>query len=175
MYPMFLCKFAFRKLGADRDKIMSVRPIFTVRTALWNLGLVRRHGIHFHLTIKNARRGCSCAVGMSVVIVFRDEMCARNALMLVAGRWSLVAGRWSLVAGRWSLVAGRWSLVAGRWSLVAGRWSLVAGRERLWARVRVCQAVLRVFRRFVIRLTADIQSFHVGFITWQGSCRQGLF
>ena len=116
----------------------------------------------FHLTIKNARRASSCAVGMSAVIVFRDEICARSAPN--AGRWSLVAGRWSLVAGRWSLVAGRWSLVAGRWS-----------RRIVGAGLCVCQAVLRVFRRFVIRLTADIQSFHVGFITWQGLCRQGLF
>ena len=67
---------------------------------------------------------------------------------------------------RLTLFAGRCSLVAVRWSLFAGRWSLVAGREGLWARVCVCQAVLRVFRRFIIRLTADIQSFHVGFITW---------
>ena len=129
------------KLGADRDKIMSVRPIFTVRTALWN-HLVQRQEIHFHLTIKNARRGCSCAVGMSVVIVFRDEICARSAPN--AGRCSLFAVRCSLFA-------------------------------KDCERGGVCQAVLRVFRRFVIRLTADIQSFHVGFITWQGSCRQGLF
>ena len=64
-------------------------------------------------------------------------------------------------------------------SLFAVRCSLFAVRCSLFAkdceRGVVCQAVLRVFRRFIIRLTADIQSFHVGFITWQGSCRQGLF
>ena len=96
------------KLGADRDKIMSVRPIFTVRTALWN-HLVQRQEIHFHLTIKNARRGISCAVGMSAVIVFRDEMCAWNALMLFAVRCSLFAVRCSLFAVRCSLFAVRCS------------------------------------------------------------------
>ena len=116
--PLNLPKYVLcrpTKLGADRDKIMSVRPIFTVRTALWN-HLVQRQEIHFHLTIKNARREISCAVGVSAVIVFRDEICARNAFMLFAVRCSLFAVRCSLFAVRCSLFAVRCSLFAVRCS-----------------------------------------------------------
>ena len=124
------------KLGADRDKIMSVRPIFTVRTAFWNLGLVQRH---------------------------RDTFSSDNKK--THGERFPVRSVWV----RWLCFGIKY--VRGMRLCC----SLFAVRERLWARGCVCQAVVRVFRRFIIRLTADIQSFHVGFITWQGSCRQGLF
>ena len=41
---MFLCKFAFRKLVADRDKIMSVRPIHPVRLAPFRTVPLHRAG-----------------------------------------------------------------------------------------------------------------------------------
>ena len=63
-------------------------------------------------------------------------------------------------AVRCSLFAVRCSLFAVRCSLFAVRCSLFAVRERLWTRFCVCQAVLYVFRRFIITAANAIQSFH---------------
>ena len=106
------------------------------------------HNLHFAFGDVFGDAGdnlCGLVDGEAVIVLFWNEMfCARSAPN-----------------------AGRWSLVAGRWSLVAGRWSLVAGRERLWARGRECQAVVRVFYRFGIASAITIAVFHDRTITYR--------
>ena len=101
--------------------------------------LVAYHNLHlaFWDIFGDAGDNLRGLVDGEAVIVFRDELCARSAPN------------------------------AGRWSLVAGRWSLVAGRERLWARGRECQAVVRVFYRFGIASAITIAAFHDRTITYR--------